>query len=39
MFELLDKYFLSSNIADFDRVGCGGTGNIMCSECGGRGHL
>jgi hypothetical protein len=20
-------------------VGCGGTGNIMCSECGGRGHV
>ncbi|KAM0826457.1 hypothetical protein ACQ4PT_068873 [Festuca glaucescens] len=19
-------------------LGCGGTGNIMCSECGGRGH-
>ncbi|MBA0852426.1 hypothetical protein Goshw_005244 [Gossypium schwendimanii] len=19
-------------------LGCGGTGNVMCSECGGRGH-
>jgi len=19
--------------------GCGGTGNVLCSECGGRGHL
>ncbi|XP_059298118.1 uncharacterized protein LOC132050774 [Lycium ferocissimum] len=21
------------------RLGCGGSGNIMCLECGGRGHL
>lgn len=20
-------------------AGCGGTGNIMCSDCGGRGHV
>lgn len=24
---------------DFDLAGCGGSGNIMCSDCGGRGHL
>ena len=30
------------NLLLFDNcahVGCGGTGNIMCAECGGRGHL
>lgn len=26
------------SFADFVVAGCGGTGNIMCSECGGRGH-
>jgi len=24
---------------NYDHAGCGGTGNIMCAECGGRGHL
>lgn len=39
LFTRLLEFSWTASLYFYLIVGCGGTGNIMCSECGGRGHV